>query len=88
MVYTELSVALVSDARSESRRCNLSQGRYQADYDNEKAARADFNDHKDELLPNHKIELLHLVDSEGFEVLDSFEQGIEKTIEYIKNKIK
>lgn len=50
---------------------------YQADYDNEKAARADFNDHKDELLPNHKIELLHLVDSEGFEVLDSFEQGID-----------
>lgn len=50
---------------------------YQADYDNEKAARADFNDHKYELLPNHKIELLHLVDSEGFEVLDSFEQGID-----------
>lgn len=50
---------------------------YQADYDNEKAARADFNDNKYELLPNHKIELLHLVDSEGFEVLDSFEQGID-----------
>ena len=44
---------------------------YQADFDNEEAARADFDDHKEEILPGHKIELLHLVDSEGYEVLDS-----------------
>jgi hypothetical protein len=53
---------------------------YQADYDNEEAARADFNDHKYELLPNHKIELLHLVDSEGFEVLDSFKDGLDESL--------
>lgn len=53
---------------------------YQADYDNEEAARADFNDHKYELLPNHKIELLHLVDSEGFEVLDSFKDGMDESL--------
>lgn len=58
---------------------------YQRDFNNEEAARADFQDHKYELLPKHKIELLHLVDGEGFEVLD-YEDALDESLNEVSDR--